>query len=161
MFGRGVKLIQKVKRMQLYLLRHKLSRTETGISARQQGAALGGTPLPSAPRSIFEYIYRKDQERIQNIATSRFAPPSTSGGPSSGPSLPTPPTITHTEHHVAQAALHGFQLFMTDPSERTRYAAYVRAHANPGSSAIPPAQKPEQTLEEFAKEISDCTKSTA
>ncbi|KAG1897082.1 uncharacterized protein F5891DRAFT_1050235 [Suillus fuscotomentosus] len=132
-----------------------------GISANQRGAALGETPLPSAPRSIFEYISKKDQERIKNIAASRFAPPSTSDDPSPGPSLPTPPTITHTEPHVAQAALHGFQPFTTDPTKQARYTAYLHAHANPGSGTIPPAQKPGQSAEEFAKEINDYAKSAA
>ncbi|KAG2032011.1 hypothetical protein BDR03DRAFT_64579 [Suillus americanus] len=34
--------------------------------------------LPSVPRSIFEYISKKDKECIQNIAASRFGPMSTS-----------------------------------------------------------------------------------
>lgn len=134
---------------------------KTGISADQRGAALGETPLPSAPRSIFEYISKKDQERIKNIAGNRFAPPSTSDDPSPGPSLPTPPMITHTEPHVAQAALHGFQPFTTDPSKQARYTAYLHAHANPGSGGIPPTQKSGQSPEEFAKEISDYAKSAA
>ncbi|KAG1863540.1 hypothetical protein DFJ58DRAFT_743737 [Suillus subalutaceus] len=65
---------------------------KTGISTSQQGAVLGETPFPSAPRSIFECIFKKDQERMKNIAASRFAPFSTSNDLSPGPSLPTPPT---------------------------------------------------------------------
>jgi G patch domain-containing protein 1 len=136
-------------------------RSHALTSYGQRGAALGETPLPSAPRSIFEYISKKDQERIKNIAGNRFAPPSTSDDPSPGPSLPTSPMITHTEPHVAQAALHGFQPFMTDPPKQARYTAYLRAHANPGSGAIPPTQKSGQSPEEFAKEISDYAKSAA
>ncbi|KAG2141951.1 hypothetical protein DEU56DRAFT_795742 [Suillus clintonianus] len=134
---------------------------KTGISANQRGAVLGETPLPSATRSVFEYISKKDQERIKNIAASRFAPESTSDAPSPGPPLPTPPTITHTEPHVAQAALLGFQPFTTDPSKQARYTAYLRAHAQPGSGAIPPTQMSGQSPEEFAKEISDYAKSAA
>ncbi|KAG2357773.1 hypothetical protein BDR07DRAFT_1473341 [Suillus spraguei] len=137
------------------------ARWKTGISANQRGAVLGETPLPSAPRSIFEYISKKDQERIKNIAASRFVPPSTSEDPSPGPSLPMPPTITHTEPHVAQAALFGFQPFTSDPSKQARYTAYLRAYANPGSGAIPPAQKSGQSPEEFAKEINEYAKSAA
>ncbi|KAG1863563.1 hypothetical protein DFJ58DRAFT_912334 [Suillus subalutaceus] len=127
----------------------------------QRGAALGETPLPFAPRSIFEYISKKDQERIKNIAASRFVPPSTSDDPSPGPSLSTPPRITHTKSDVAQAALRGFQIFMADPSKQARYTAHLRAHTNPGSGAILPAQKPGQTPEEFSKETSDYTKLAA
>ncbi|KAG1816446.1 uncharacterized protein BJ212DRAFT_1354770 [Suillus subaureus] len=121
---------------------------KTGISANQRGAALGETPLPSAPRSIFEYISKKDQERIKNTTGSRFAPPSTSDDPSPGLSLPTPPRITHTEPHVAQAALHG----TLPTSVHTQTLAQAQFH---------PHRKPEQTPEEFAKEISDYAKSAA
>jgi G patch domain-containing protein 1 len=63
--------------------------------------------------------------------------------------------------HVAQAALHDFQLFMTDLSNEARYTVYLCAYANPGSGAILPAQKPGKTPEEFAKEISEYAKSAA
>ncbi|KAG1747898.1 uncharacterized protein EDB91DRAFT_1115387 [Suillus paluster] len=134
---------------------------KAGISANQRGAALGETPLPSAPRSIFEYISKKDQERLKNIAANRFAPTSTPDAPTPGPLLPTPSIISHTEPHIAQAALQGFQPFTTDPPKQARYTAYLRAHANPGSDAAPLTQKPGQTPQEFAREKSDYAKSAA
>jgi G patch domain-containing protein 1 len=50
---------------------------------------------------------------------------------------------------------------MTDPSDEARYTGYVRAYTNPGPGAIPPAQKPGKTPEEFAKQISKYAKSAA
>ncbi|KAG0694131.1 hypothetical protein DFH29DRAFT_961354 [Suillus ampliporus] len=123
---------------------------KAGISANQRGAALGETPLPSAPRSIFE----------TSLQTA-LPPASTSDAPTPGPPLPTPPTTTHTEPHVAQAALQGFQPFTTDPPKQARYTAYLLAHANPGSDTVPPMQKPGQTPEEFTRELSDYAKSAA
>jgi G patch domain-containing protein 1 len=41
-----------------------------GLNQFQRGAILGETPLPSAPRSIFEYMSEKDRERIKRIASS-------------------------------------------------------------------------------------------
>ncbi|OAX37659.1 hypothetical protein K503DRAFT_719455 [Rhizopogon vinicolor AM-OR11-026] len=134
---------------------------KAGISADQRGAALGETPLPSAPRSIFDYISKKDQDRIKNVTSSRFAPASASDTPSPGPSTPLPPTMTRTEPHVAQAALRGFQPFTTDPAKQARYTAYLQAHAEPGSVAVPLAQKPGQTPEDLAKEMSDYAKAAA
>ncbi|KAG1874404.1 hypothetical protein F4604DRAFT_1925279 [Suillus subluteus] len=104
----------------------------------QRGAALGETPLPSAPRSIFECISKKDQERIKNIAASHFAPLSTSDDLSPGPSLPTPPT-----------KLLSTVLSPSQPIHLSR------------QGAIPPSQKPGQTPEEFTKEMSNYAKSAA
>lgn len=127
----------------------------------QRGAALGETPLPSAPRSIFDYISKKDQDRIKNITANRFAPASTSETPTPGPSTPPPPIITSTEPHIAQAALRGFQPFTTDPAKQARYTAYLQAHAEPGSGAVSLVQKPGQTPEELAKEMNDYAKAAA
>ncbi|KAF7371047.1 G-patch domain [Mycena sanguinolenta] len=43
--------------------------SRTGISADQRGSMLRETPLPHAPRSVFEYMSQKDRERLQNIAS--------------------------------------------------------------------------------------------
>ena len=110
---------------------------------------------------------KKDQERIKNITTGRFTgpsrtdtaeqeptpPPSTS--PSQGPYIP------HTEPHVAQAALQGFQPFTSNPNKQSRYAAYLRAHAEPGSGVSIPARLPTQTPETYAFEMSEFAKAAA
>ncbi|KAG2032024.1 hypothetical protein BDR03DRAFT_986000 [Suillus americanus] len=117
-----------IKRMQLYLLYHKLYE-----------------PAGSSIWSIFEYI-SKDQECIQNIAASRFGPLSTSDDPSPGSSLRLPGSHT-----------------LTPMLPKLLSTAFSPSWPIPPSrqGAIPPAQKPGQTDEEFAKEISDYAKSAA
>ncbi|KAH7922217.1 hypothetical protein BV22DRAFT_1070870 [Leucogyrophana mollusca] len=133
---------------------------KTGISADQRGAVLGETPLAAGPRSIFEYISKKDQERIKDAAAGRFGPPST---PDSVPqaSSTSVPTLPHTEVHVAQAALRGFQPFTSDPAKQARYTAYLHAHADPASGATIPARLSDQDAEAFAKEMRDYAKAAA
>ncbi|KAF8548711.1 hypothetical protein OG21DRAFT_1422602 [Imleria badia] len=140
---------------------------KAGITPDQRGAALGETPLPSAPRSVFEYISKKDQERIQNITTSRFTGPSrtdtTEQEPTPPPStLPSQgPYIPHIEPHIAQAALQGFKPFTSNPNKQSRYTAYLRAHAEPGSGVSIPEPLPTQTPETYAREMSEFAKAAA
>ncbi|KAH7909692.1 hypothetical protein BJ138DRAFT_195776 [Hygrophoropsis aurantiaca] len=139
------------------------SQWKTGISADQRGAILGETPLPTGPRSVFEFISKKDQERIKSAAGGRsdqpsspdFIPATSSPESSSAPSLP------HTEVHVAQSALRGFQPFTADPAKQVRYTAYLQAHANPGSGASIPAQLSGQDVETYAREMRDYAKAAA
>lgn len=110
---------------------------------------------------------RKDQERIKNIAAGRFTGPSsvdaTEQEPKPPPSiLPSQGLyIPHTEPHVAQAALQGFQPFTSNPAKQSRYVAYLRAHAEPGSGVSIPARLPTQTPETYALEMNEFAKAAA
>ncbi|KAG8221092.1 hypothetical protein J3R82DRAFT_2610 [Butyriboletus roseoflavus] len=136
-----------------------------GISPDQRGAALGETPLPSAPRSVFEYMSKKDQERIKTITASRFTGPSTVDTTKQEPTPSTLPSqgpyIFHIEPHVAQAALQGFQPFTSNPNKQSRYTTYLRAHAEPGSGTSMPARLQTQTPETYALEMSEFAKAAA
>ncbi|KAG6839878.1 hypothetical protein C0991_010860 [Blastosporella zonata] len=127
------------------------------ITADERGAMLGETPLQSAPRSVFDFMSKKDRERLQNIAASRDHPP-TSTTNTAAPS-PSPETIRipHTEPHIAQAALRGFQPFATDPAKQSRYNAYLQSQVatDPGPSLKP---LPNQRIDEFNKEVEDYAK---
>lgn len=115
----------------------------------QRGEALGETPLPSAPRSVFDFISQKDRERIKNIAS----------GLSSIPPPPATLTIPHTDLHIASTALQGFQPFTSEPEKQARYTAYLQSQANPGSGAealLKPL--PGQRVDEFNKELEDYAK---
>jgi len=81
--------------------------------------------------------------------------PPLSAFPSQGPYIP------HTEPHVAQAALQGFQPFTSNPDKQSRYAAYLHAHAEPGSGASMPTRLPNQTPETYAFEMSEFAKAAA
>ncbi|EIW75240.1 hypothetical protein CONPUDRAFT_147355 [Coniophora puteana RWD-64-598 SS2] len=153
-----------------------------GMSADERGAALGEIQLPSAPRSVFEYMSQRDQERIKRAAaaTTQNAHPSATSSnsipvstrisftsTSAEPGPPEPPRIPPTEAHIAQAALRGFQPFATNPSRNVRYTAYLRAHAElPESSAASAAYAslvptPGQTPDDFAREMAEYAQAAA
>ena len=122
---------------------------------------LGEVPLPSAPRSVFEYMSQKDRERLQNFAsgggiagsTRSDLPPSTIA-----PSQPVTIKIPRTEPHVAQAALRGFQPFAADPTKQARYNAYLHSQASQDSSVPPLKPSLDQKIDEFNKELEDYAK---
>ena len=108
---------------------------------------------------------KKDQERIKNITASHFAGPSTADTAKQEPrpsTLPSQgPYIPHTEPHIAQAALQGFQPFTSNPSKQSRYMTYLHAQAEPGSGVSIPARLPTQTPETYALEMSEFAKAAA
>ena len=109
---------------------------------------------------------KKDQERIKTITARGSSGPSrvdtTDQEPTPPPStLPSQPYILHTEPHVAQAALQGFQPFPSNPTKQSRYTAYLHAHAEPGSGASIPARLPTQSPETYAQEMNEFAKAAA
>ena len=127
-----------------------------GLNQFQRGTILGETPLPSAPRSVFEYMSEKDRERIKRIASGLTAPTSIP--------TPTPAPIaaaTKIEPHVAQAALRGYQPFTTDPVKQARYTAYLQSHANTDESVPSLKPLPGQKTDEFTKELEDYAKAAS
>ncbi|KAF7289085.1 G-patch domain [Mycena chlorophos] len=131
------------------------------FSADQRGSMLGETPLPSAPRSVFEYMSQKDRERIQRLTSSASAPPPQDDGPIPPPSAPPPTAITipRTEPHIALAALNGgFVPFATNPAKQARYTAYLQSQTSADSIYRPPEQLPGQPVDEYNKELEDYAK---
>ncbi|KAH6915805.1 DUF1604 domain-containing protein [Coprinopsis sp. MPI-PUGE-AT-0042] len=130
------------------------------LSAVDRGDILGEAPLTAGPRSVFDFISAKDKERIQRIATGGL--PTSAPGPPPAPSsavgpTPAPPT-TKVDPQAAQAALHGFQPYTSDPAKQARYIAFLHSQATP-DAAPPLKQLPGQDLEQFVKELADYTKS--
>ncbi|KAG6902569.1 hypothetical protein C0995_014958 [Termitomyces sp. Mi166 len=136
------------------------SRTAPGgrdskITADERGAILGETPLPAAPRSVFDYLSKKDRERLQNFSANRSNFPSSPNG-SIGTSSEAI-KIPRTEPHIAEAALRGFQPFTSDPVKHSRYNTYLQSQV--GADAGPPVQPLlNQRTDEFNKEIEDYAK---
>ncbi|KAG6334173.1 hypothetical protein ID866_4920 [Astraeus odoratus] len=138
---------------------------KTGITPDQRGAALGETPLPSEPRSVFDYISKKDQERLKNIAANRFS------APAAADAITTPATVPQSassslpipflEPHTAEAALRGFQPFTSNPTKQARYTTYLRAHAEPGSNISIPPRLQDQNPESYALEMNEYAKAAA
>ena len=148
-----VEKIKYLRRSCKYLRSHTL--VSFNLNRFQRGAILGETPLPSAPKSIFEYMSEKDRERIKRIASSLTEQPT---------STPTPaPTaaVTKIEPHVAQAALRGYQPFTSDPAKQARYTAYLQSHANTDESVPDLKPLPGQRADEFMKELGDYAKAAS
>ncbi|KAJ7483173.1 hypothetical protein FB451DRAFT_1438693 [Mycena latifolia] len=131
---------------------------------QQRGSLLGETPLPSAPRSVFEFMSQKDRERLKNIASSGSLPPSSDVGATDAQSRPaatSPATITipRTEPHIALSALRGgFLPFATNPDKQARYTAYLESQASVDAPPPPPKPMPGQKIDEFNKELEDYAK---
>ncbi|KAF5373290.1 hypothetical protein D9615_007371 [Tricholomella constricta] len=133
---------------------------DSKITADERGAMLGETPLPSAPRSVFEFMSKKDRERLQNIAASQ-SQPSFTPGTTTHPSASSPPEtirIPKTEPHIAQAALRGFQPFAEDPAKQSRYNAYLQSQIGTDAAGPPLQPLPAQRVDEFNKEAEDYAK---
>ncbi|PCH44567.1 hypothetical protein WOLCODRAFT_77193 [Wolfiporia cocos MD-104 SS10] len=131
------------------------------MSADERGSMLGETPLPSQPRSVFEFMSQKDRERLQNI---KNAIPGPSTPAPSAPLPPVPPadgeaTIPHVHPSVAKAALQGFQPFATDPVKHARYTAFLTFQsARESATSLGLDPLPGQRAEEFRKELEDYAK---
>ncbi|KAJ3979015.1 hypothetical protein F5890DRAFT_1095353 [Lentinula detonsa] len=134
----------------------------SGFSADERGSMLGETPLPSAPRSVFDYMSQKDRDRLKNIAASLHSP-STAGisdkqpSPTLGP-IPATPRIPRTDPRIAHAALSGFKPFATDPVKQARYTAYLQSQAD-SSSTVTLEPLPHQSISEFNSEMEEYAQS--
>ena len=134
----------------------------------QRGSMLGETPLPSQPRSVFDFMSQKDRERLQNIKNATLNAPSQPPAAVSAPAPPQPRLpgqieIPSLHPSVAKAALSGFQPFTADPVKQSRYAAFLNYQASrentDGSSGLGIGPMPGQSTEEFNKELEDYAKS--
>lgn len=131
------------------------------LTSKKRGAALGETPLPSEPRSVFEYISKKDQERIKSAVAGRFTTtttPDTKAADEATPPDPSDISTSFIEPHIAEAALRGFQPFSSNSVKQARYSAYLRAHAEPGSGESIPPRMSDQSLKAYALEMHEYAK---
>ncbi|KAE9403072.1 hypothetical protein BT96DRAFT_990528 [Gymnopus androsaceus JB14] len=123
---------------------------------------LGETPLPSAPRSVFDFMSQKDRERLKNIAanlhssSSGPAEPSSSAVPALAPA--TTPRIPRTDPQIARAALRGFQPFSANPVKQARYIAYLQSQADV-ESTITLEPLSHQSIPEFNSEMEEYAQS--
>ncbi|KAG7094176.1 hypothetical protein E1B28_007785 [Marasmius oreades] len=131
---------------------------KSGMSAEERGNLLGETPLPSAPKSVFDYMSQKDRERLKNIAAGIASGSSLPSSGSASASTPTSIRIPSITPDVASAALRGFQPFTTDPKKQARYTLYLQSQTDPttGTTLHP---LPNQTVDEFNKELDEYAKS--
>ena len=124
---------------------------------------LGETPLPSGPKSVFDFMSEKDKERIQKIASNLASgkEPSPSTSRSNYVDAPSSSTPARLEPSVAQAALKGFQPFPSDPVKQVRYTTYLQSQACTDGSAPSLQSLPGQNPVEFANEMEDYAKAAS
>ncbi|CAE6461642.1 unnamed protein product [Rhizoctonia solani] len=134
-------------------------------TAQERGAQLGEPVVSQPKKSVFDYLSQKDRDRLLNVRAT--ATSSTPDGSQIAPPLKpaVKPRIAPTTAPTAKAALLGFQPFAADPLRNARYTAYLQYHASaPSTSDTPPASLgllPDQTAEQFNKEMEDYAKSAA
>lgn len=132
------------------------------LPAIQRGQALGETPLPSKPRSVFDYLSQKDRERLKSFIPPKNRPEE----PVLDTPLPPPPekppasgqfVYPRLEPSVAKAALLGFKPFTSDPVKQARYTAYLKSQSEAVSDEdrLQLKQKPGQDLEHFQMELEE------
>ncbi|KAG8898506.1 hypothetical protein FRB99_007394, partial [Tulasnella sp. 403] len=167
--GKGQENVPPTTGGQLPTVLDTKGRRQPAITADQRGALLGESPLPAAPKSVFDYLSTKDRERLQAFSKARqsgapekpSAPPVTAteerNGSTSGPTVPESdrPSLHPS---VAKAAMAGYKPFTTDPPKQARYDVFLRYHASPTPSTPYLARLATQSAEEFAKELSDFAK---
>ncbi|KAF8316649.1 hypothetical protein DL93DRAFT_2056211 [Clavulina sp. PMI_390] len=130
--------------------------------AEERGEKLGETGLPDQkPRSVFDYLSDKDRARLQNMTSKPSDEPSSSSA--SATSAPAPSiSVPKVDSPVAQAALRGFQPFLSYPEKHARYTLYLKSQTVPsggGERSAPPGRKPSQSIEEYNHELEEFAKS--
>ena len=123
---------------------------------------MGETPLPSQPRSVFDYLSQKDRERLKNFIPPKNPPqePAPLTQPVSSPGKPPASeqfVYPRIEPSAAKAALLGFKPFMSDPVKQARYTAYLKSQSEVVSDEdrLQLKQKPDQDLEHFQLELEE------
>ncbi|KAH7105909.1 DUF1604-domain-containing protein [Auriculariales sp. MPI-PUGE-AT-0066] len=117
------------------------------ITADQRGAMLGEAPLPTAPRSVFDYLSQKDRDRLRALAT---------GLPDAAPPPPVDIIIPTIDARTAQAALKGFQPFTADVGKQARYTEYLQSQATSAELVLKP--RLDQGNEAFNHELAEYAK---
>jgi G patch domain-containing protein 1 len=99
------------------------------MSRFKRGELLGETPLNAPARSVFDYVSRKDKDRLDNLIGYMI---DTTGEVKKQPSEVEIPKV---DKDVALAALQGFIPFESDKKKQARYKHFLEVQAE--LSAIP------------------------
>ncbi|CAG8794048.1 31397_t:CDS:2, partial [Racocetra persica] len=127
----------------------KPKQTTLAIVAEQRGALLGETPLNAPARSVFDYVSRKDKERLDSIIRPVI---DTLGDKNTN--KPPEVKLPKIEKDVALAALKGFIPFEDNKKKQARYKKYLEIHAELIAPEL--LKQPEElTVDEFSKELDE------
>ena len=129
---------------------------------------MGEIPLPSKPRSVFDYLSQKDRERLKNFVPPKNRPEEPTPITTPIPLPEEPPTsrqfvYPRIEPSVAKVALLGFKPFTSDPVKQARYTAYLKSQSEVASDEdrLQLRQKPGQDLEHFQLELEEYAQAAA
>ncbi|CAG8436407.1 1610_t:CDS:10 [Funneliformis caledonium] len=125
--------------------------TTLAILAEQRGELLGETPLNAPARSVFDYVSRKDKNRLDNLIEYMI---DTTGDVKKQPSELEIPKV---DKDVAIAALQGFIPFENDKKKQARYKQFLEVQAE--LSATPLKQHEGFTIEQYIKELDEFAQS--
>ncbi|RIA97331.1 hypothetical protein C1645_814221 [Glomus cerebriforme] len=126
--------------------------TTLAILAEQRGELLGETPLNAPARSVFDYVSRKDKDRLDNLIGYMI---DTTGEIKR--KQPSEIEIPKVDKDVALAALQGFIPFENDKKKQARYKHFLEVQAE--LSAVPLKQPEGCTIEEYLKELDEFAQS--
>ncbi|RGB34806.1 hypothetical protein C1646_760111 [Rhizophagus diaphanus] len=143
--------INKIDTQELFQ-KGKQKQTTLAILAEQRGELLGETPLSAPARSVFDYVSRKDKDRLDNLIGYMI---DTTGEVKK--KQPSEVEIPKVDKDVALAALQGFIPFESDKKKQARYKHFLEVQAE--LSTIPLKQTEGIAVEEYIKELDEFAQS--
>ncbi|CAG8501076.1 6427_t:CDS:10 [Ambispora leptoticha] len=123
--------------------------TTLAIIADQRAAKLGENPLQAPARSVFDFVSRRDKERLSNLIEAHIEIKTEY-------TVPPKFVIPKVEKDVAMAALRGFIPFGDNLPKQTRYKQFLEYQA--GLSQVELRLPEDYTVDEFSKELDDFAK---
>ncbi|CAG8537136.1 9112_t:CDS:10 [Ambispora gerdemannii] len=123
--------------------------TTLAIVADQRAAKLGENPIQAPARSVFDFVSRRDKERLDNLIGA-YVEVKTEDVQHAKFVIP------KVEKDVATAALKGFIPFGDNLSKQTRYKQFLEYQA--GLSQVELRLPEDYTADEFSKELDDFAK---
>ncbi|RHZ52108.1 hypothetical protein Glove_465g34 [Diversispora epigaea] len=119
--------------------------TTLAVIADQRRELLGETPLNSSSRSVFDYVSRRDKERLENLIGVKA---DTDDEQTSKVEIP------KVEKEAALAALKGYIPFDDNKKKQARYKFFLEVQAEIKAAEL--MRQPEDiTTEEYFKELNE------
>ena len=128
------------EQVNIYIVKYSFSEISESIikinmSRFKRGELLGETPLNAPARSVFDYVSRKDKDRLDNLIGYMI---DTVGETKKKQSNEI--EIPKVDKNVALAALQGFIPFESDKKKQARYKQFLEMQAE---LSVVPLKKPE------------------
>ncbi|KAH9951091.1 hypothetical protein B0H21DRAFT_705771 [Amylocystis lapponica] len=152
--------VQAEKALAKHPLRTHAEWKDSLMSADERGSLLGETPLPSQPRSVFEFMSQKDRERLENIRNnvpgpSTLPPPPAASAPPPRGVLDIPNCTPPSPRPHCRASSPSLP---TPSSSRATPPSSTSTRAHPTQACARPRALPRPDIDEFNKELSDYAK---